>query len=106
MGGSSHINAQYYSRGVDEDYDRWERVYGAKGWNAKEMVHFMKLPQRVYEHPLVDSGRRLGEHWHFQRHYTYTVNGWRCLTSLNACRSARHEWRALGQSCQHRRSEG
>lgn len=57
MGGSSHLNLQVYSRAWDEDYDRWESIYGAKGWNAKEMLHFMKKHERVFDEPLLGSGK-------------------------------------------------
>jgi choline dehydrogenase-like flavoprotein len=33
LGGSSSINAMHYMRGAPENYDEWEREYGAEGWN-------------------------------------------------------------------------
>lgn len=56
IGGSSHINFQIYSRGWDENYDRWERVYGATGWNSSEMLHFMKQHENVHGEPSLESG--------------------------------------------------
>lgn len=41
LGGSSHINAQMYSRAHKGDFDRWEKVYGARGWGAKDVWPFM-----------------------------------------------------------------
>ncbi|XP_003738960.1 uncharacterized protein LOC100900525 [Galendromus occidentalis] len=57
IGGSSHINFQIYSRGWDENYDRWERVYGATGWNSSEMLHYMKLHENVHNEPRLKEDR-------------------------------------------------
>jgi len=35
LGGSSSINAMHYMRGAPENYDEWEREYGAEDWNWK-----------------------------------------------------------------------
>jgi len=32
LGGSSSINAMHYMRGARENYDEWEKAYGAEGW--------------------------------------------------------------------------
>lgn len=32
LGGSSSINAMHYMRGAKENYDEWEKTYGADGW--------------------------------------------------------------------------
>ena len=41
-GGSSH-NAVQYVRGNAEDFDRWDSVYGAKGWSYKDVLpYFIK----------------------------------------------------------------
>ena len=42
LGGTSSINAMYYSRGHPNDYDRWEDVYGASGWNFASMLPYFK----------------------------------------------------------------
>lgn len=64
IGGSSHINFQVYSRGWDENYDRWEREYGATGWNSTEMLHFMKLHENVHNEPTLKNG--LHHHHHLE----------------------------------------
>ena len=42
LGGSSSINVNVYMRGNPEDYNRWERVYGAKGWSWDEVLPYFK----------------------------------------------------------------
>ena len=42
LGGTSSINAMIYMRGNAEDYDRWERVYGASGWNYNAIFPYFK----------------------------------------------------------------
>lgn len=37
LGGGGSINAQVFTRGVDEDYDRWANEFGCKGWSAEEV---------------------------------------------------------------------
>ncbi len=40
LGGSSSINAMMYIRGHPEDYNRWEREYGATGWAWQEVERY------------------------------------------------------------------
>jgi choline dehydrogenase-like flavoprotein len=42
LGGSSSINAMAYIRGNPEDYNRWERLYGAKGWSWNDVLPYFK----------------------------------------------------------------
>ncbi|KXN87008.1 Alcohol dehydrogenase [acceptor] [Leucoagaricus sp. SymC.cos] len=42
LGGSSSINAMFYTRGTADDYDRWARVTGDSGWSWKEMIPYFK----------------------------------------------------------------
>ncbi|XP_003747293.1 uncharacterized protein LOC100899481 [Galendromus occidentalis] len=42
LGGGSTWNMMYYQRGNFEDYDRWERDFGAKGWGSKEVLELFK----------------------------------------------------------------
>lgn len=40
LGGGGSINAQVFTRGAREDYDNWEKKYGAKGWGSDQMMHY------------------------------------------------------------------
>ena len=43
LGGTSAINAMVYTRGNKQDYERWERVYGADGWGWDDVFpYFLK----------------------------------------------------------------
>ena len=42
LGGSSSINAMIHIRGSPKDYDRWEKVYGAKGWSWNDVFPYFK----------------------------------------------------------------
>ena len=42
LGGTSSINAMIYIRGNPKDYDRWEKVYGAKGWSWNNVFPYFK----------------------------------------------------------------
>jgi choline dehydrogenase len=40
LGGGGSINAQVFTRGAREDYDNWEKTYGATGWGSDQMMHY------------------------------------------------------------------
>ena len=40
LGGGGSINSQVFTRGVDEDYDRWVADYGCEGWSAAEVSRY------------------------------------------------------------------
>ena len=43
MGGTSRINQMLYTRGLPDEYDRWEREAGMEGWGWDEMKgYFLK----------------------------------------------------------------
>ena len=42
LGGTSSINAMVYTRGNQEDFERWEKVYGAGGWGWKDVLPYFK----------------------------------------------------------------
>ncbi|MGF6654951.1 choline dehydrogenase [Paraburkholderia youngii] len=46
LGGGSSINAQVYTRGVPEDYDRWERDFGCEGWSYRDVLPFFRKAER------------------------------------------------------------
>ncbi len=37
LGGGSSVNAEVFTRGVPEDYDRWANEEGCRGWSFKEI---------------------------------------------------------------------
>ena len=42
LGGSSSINNLLYVRGNPIDYNRWKKIYGAKGWGWKDVLPYFK----------------------------------------------------------------
>ncbi|MBV9637325.1 MAG: GMC family oxidoreductase, partial [Methylobacteriaceae bacterium] len=43
LGGGSSINAQVFTRGCPEDFDRWANTEGCPGWSFKEVLpYFVK----------------------------------------------------------------
>jgi len=44
LGGGSSINAMVWSRGMDRDYDNWER-HGATGWGFKDVLPVFKAQE-------------------------------------------------------------
>ncbi len=40
LGGGGSINAEVYTRGCAEDYDRWVSEYGCTGWSHKEVLPY------------------------------------------------------------------
>ncbi|KAF9475360.1 pyranose dehydrogenase [Pholiota conissans] len=57
LGGSSSINAMFYTRGSRDDYDRWAKVTGDKGWSWDSLFpYFLKherLTQPADHHSIV-----------------------------------------------------
>lgn len=41
LGGGSSINAEVFTRGVPEDYDRWARDEGCPGWSFKDIQPYL-----------------------------------------------------------------
>ena len=41
LGGGSSINAQVYTRGCAEDYDRWAGEEGCRGWSFDEVLPYL-----------------------------------------------------------------
>ncbi len=42
LGGSSTIDAMVYTRGNKQDFERWEKVHGAKGWGWDKVLPYFK----------------------------------------------------------------
>jgi choline dehydrogenase len=40
LGGGGSINAQVFTRGTPQDYDRWESEHGAKGWGFEDVLPY------------------------------------------------------------------
>ena len=49
MGGSSSLNYMMYCRGHKEDYNEWERHFGAKGWSWKTIGPIFQRLENVSE---------------------------------------------------------
>lgn len=47
VGGSSSINGMVYLRGHRDDYDSWEREFGATGWSYDEMLPYLCKSESV-----------------------------------------------------------
>ena len=60
LGGSSSINAMMYIRGHHEDYNRWEKVYGAKGWNWDQVEGYFTRAEN-WEGPNIEQSRNYGK---------------------------------------------
>ncbi|KAF9002563.1 hypothetical protein BDQ17DRAFT_1357086 [Cyathus striatus] len=41
LGGSSSINAMFYTRGSSDDYNRWATITGDTGWSWNNIFHFI-----------------------------------------------------------------
>jgi choline dehydrogenase-like flavoprotein len=60
LGGSSAINAMMWVRGAKEDYDRWSKQAGAKGWEHENVVNNFKEIEAV-DADIRNDGTILGE---------------------------------------------
>ena len=40
LGGTSTVNQMVYMRGLKDDYDDWEYIYGANGWSFDDVLPF------------------------------------------------------------------
>ena len=47
VGGSSSINGMVYLRGHRDDYDSWERQFGATGWSYREVLPYLRKAETV-----------------------------------------------------------
>ncbi|WP_299627906.1 GMC family oxidoreductase N-terminal domain-containing protein [uncultured Tateyamaria sp.] len=55
IGGGSSINAEVFTRGAPEDYDRWANDEGCKGWAFKDIQqYFLKS----------EGNNRIADEWH------------------------------------------
>ena len=54
LGGGSSINAQVYTRGCPEDYDRWAGAEGCPGWSFKDVLPYFRRAE--------DNDRLVGEY--------------------------------------------
>jgi choline dehydrogenase len=45
LGGGGSINAQVYTRGAPNDYERWVSEYGCKGWDSATMLKYFKMSE-------------------------------------------------------------
>ena len=45
LGGGGSINAQVYTRGAREDYDRWVSEFGCTGWGSETMLNYFKIAE-------------------------------------------------------------
>lgn len=45
LGGGGSINAQVYTRGARDDYDRWVSKYGCNGWDSETMLRYFKMAE-------------------------------------------------------------
>lgn len=45
LGGGSSINAEVFTRGVAQDYDRWANEEGCAGWSAKDVQPYFLLSE-------------------------------------------------------------
>lgn len=55
LGGGGSINAQVFTRGAPEDYDRWSERYGCSGWAFSEIQQYYLRSE---------GNDRLGGPWH------------------------------------------
>ncbi len=55
LGGGGSINAQVFTRGAPEDYDRWSKKYGCTGWSFAEIQKYFIRSE---------GNSRLGAPWH------------------------------------------
>ncbi|TDL28939.1 aryl-alcohol-oxidase from pleurotus Eryingii [Rickenella mellea] len=47
LGGSSSINYQLYTRGSSDDFDRFAKVTGDKGWSWNSLIPYIKKGERL-----------------------------------------------------------
>lgn len=45
LGGGSSISRMNYERGDIRDYDKWEYLYGATGWNGEQMFEYFRADE-------------------------------------------------------------
>ncbi|KAG2004659.1 aryl-alcohol oxidase [Coprinopsis cinerea AmutBmut pab1-1] len=59
LGGSSSINAMFWTKGTAEDYDRWAKVTGDPGWSWKSLFKYSLKIERLV--PPVDGHDTTGQ---------------------------------------------
>lgn len=49
LGGGSAINGMIYTRGTDDDYDRWAEISGDKGWSWEGLLPLIRRNERFVQ---------------------------------------------------------
>ena len=80
LGGTSSINAMIYTRGNKQNYERWEKVYGAEGWGWEDVFPYFKKSEDLDYNGASQIGVSLtqqtiknGERWSTARAFLHPV---------------------------------
>ncbi|KAF8959801.1 aryl-alcohol oxidase [Flammula alnicola] len=74
LGGSSSINAMFYTRGTSDDYDRWARVTGDPGWSWDRMFSYFLKHEKLTQP---------ADHHNITGQYNPAVHGFHGMTSTS-----------------------